>query len=410
MTGDMRQTWLVAVREMRERSRSRAFRVGLVLMLVLVVAVVVLPSFVDTSGGTRVVGVTGRAPVALPAALREQSRGVDITVRVHRYGSRAVGETALRRGGVDLLVVGSHRIEWQGRADRQLQTVVTGALQLVAVGHRAAAAGVGIDTLRAVMAPVQVQKEEIGLVADRGPDDGTAAAVMSVVLLLAIVTYGNLVLTGVAEEKAGRVVEVLLARMPARNLLAGKVVGIGLLGLGQLVVTAVAALVAATFVRSLDLPSVSGGVLGWVVVWFVLGYALYAMAYGALGSLASRAEDAQSTAGPVSYVLIAAYWASLIAVSTDPQSAWSRALSFFPLTAPLAMPARIALGVTAWWEPVLATVLALAAVAALVVLAGRIYTNAILHTGPSLRLRDAWRPSRRPEHLEVASRGPGRLG
>ena len=398
MTESLRQSWLVAVREMRERSRSRAFRAGLVLMLVLVVAMVVLPSFFDTTGGTKDIGLTGSAPVTLPQALREQGRGVDTTVRVHRYVSAAAGEEALRHGGLEMLVIGTRRLEWQGRPDQQLQTVVTGAIQLVAVQQRAAAAGVSTDTLRAVMAPVRVQKVEIGLVANRGPDDSTAAIVMTVLLFLAIVTYGNLVLTGVAEEKASRVVEVLLARMPARNLLAGKVVGIGLLGFGQLVVTAVAALVAASFVHSIDLPSVSGGVLAWMVVWFVLGYALYAMAYGALGSLASRAEDAQNAAGPVTYLLIAAYWASFIAVSADPQSAWSKALSFFPVTAPLAMPGRIALGVTAWWEPVAAAAFAVAAIAALVVLAGRVYTNAILHTGPSLRLRDAWHTAARSAH------------
>ena len=127
---------------------------------------------------------------------------------------------------------------------------------------------------------------------------------------MAIVLYGNLVLTGVAEEKSSRVVEVLLARMPARNLLAGKVAGIGLLGFAQFAVTALAALVAALAVHPAGIPAVSGGVLAWVIVWFVLGYALYAMAYGALGSLASRAEDAANIAAPVSYVLGAAYFVS----------------------------------------------------------------------------------------------------
>jgi ABC-2 type transport system permease protein len=389
MTG-MQQSWLVAVREMRERSRSRAFRAGSILMIVLVVAMVVLPSAIDTRGGTKDVGLTGHTPTTLAQALREQGQTVDSTVRVHRYATAAAGEEALRRDQVDLLVIGVRRLEWQGRADEQLQAVASGAIQLVAVQERAAATGTSPEALAALMAPVPVQKVEIGLVAGRGPDDGTAAIVMTVLLLVAILTYGNLVLTGVAEEKASRVVEVLLARMPARNLLAGKVLGIGLLGFGQFVVTAVAALVALRLVDSVDLPAVTGGVLAWVVVWFVLGYVLYAMAYGAIGSLASRAEDAQSAAGPIQYTLIAAYWGSFVALSSDPESGWSVLLSYFPVTAPLAMPARIALGVAAWWEPVLAVAVTLGALAALVVVAGRVYTNAILRTGPRLRLRDVW--------------------
>jgi ABC-2 type transport system permease protein len=207
--------------------------------------------------------------------------------------------------------------------------------------------------------------------------------------------YGNLVPTGVAEEKSSRVVEVLLARMPARNLLAGKVAGIGLLGFAQFTVTALAALVAALAVGSADIPAVSGGVLAWVVAWFVLGYAIYAMAYGALGSLASRTADASSAAVPVSFVLVAAYWASYVVVSSDPDSAGSKLVSLFPATAPFAMPGRIALGAAAWWEPIIATALTVAAIAGLAVLAGRVYTGAVLHSGPTLRLRDAWSAANR---------------
>jgi len=137
-------------------------------------------------------------------------------------------------------------------------------------------------------------------------------------------------------------------------------------------------------------PAVRGSVLAWVVVWFVLGYALYAMVYGALGSLASRAEDAQSVAGPVIAVLIAGYFASF-AVVGEPDSSFAQVVSFFPVSAPMAMPVRIAMGAAAWWEPVLAAVLIIAVIAALVQLGGRVYARAVLHGGPALRLRDVWR-------------------
>jgi ABC-2 type transport system permease protein len=352
---------------------------------------VVLPNVFDTSGGTKDVGLTGASPAGLSQVIRDQGDAAGTTVRIHRYDDVAAGREAVRADEADLLVVDARRLEWQGRADEELQATVSSAIQLTAVQERAAAAGVDPDELLAMVAPVPVEEMEIGLTAGRGPDDGTAAIIMTALLLMAIFIYGNLVLTGVVEEKASRVVEVLLARMPARNLLAGKVLGIGLLGFAQFVVTAIAALVATLVVDAVDVPAVSAGVLTWVVVWFVLGYALYAMAYGALGSLATRTEDAQSAVGPVGYVLLAGYWASFIAVSGDPDSSWSRLLSLFPPTAPLAMPGRLALGAAAWWEPLLAVVLTVATIAALVVIGGRVYTNAILHTGPTLRLRDAWR-------------------
>lgn len=390
MTG-IRQAWLVALREMRERSRSRGFQAGLVAMLIAVIAMIALPAMLDTGRSARDVGLTGAAPAELSAAIRGQGDVTGTTVRVHQYRDLAAGEKAVRDEEVDVLVVDARRLEWRSEPDEQLQAIVTGAIQLVAVQERAAAVGIDPDDLLALVAPVPVESIEIGLAAGRSPDDGTAAILITALLLMAIFLYGNLVLTGVVDEKSSRVVEVLLARMPARNLLAGKVAGIGLLGFAQFAVTALAALVATLVVDGVDIPAVDGGVLAWVVLWFVLGYALYAMAYGALGSLASRTEDAQSAAGPVGYVLVGGYWAAFLSVSEDPDGTWSTLLSLFPVTAPFAMPGRIALGSVTWWEPLLAVLLTLAAIAGLVALAGRVYTNAILHSGPTLRLREAWR-------------------
>jgi ABC-2 type transport system permease protein len=388
------QVWLVALREMRERGRSRSFQAGLAVMLVVVVAMIVLPTMLDPSGGTRDVGLTGERPSGLSSAIQQQGDAVGTTVRVRDYGDLDSGEEALRDEDIDVLVVDAHRLEWRGTTDDELHAILAGAIQLVAVQERADEAGIDADELLALVAPVPVENVEIGLAEGRTVEDGTAAILITALLLMAVFLYGNLVLTGVVEEKSSRVVEVLLARMPPRNLLIGKVVGIGLLGLGQFVVTAVAALVTLLLVDSVDVPALSGGVLTWVVVWFVLGYAIYAMTYGALGSLASRTEDAQSVAGPVGYVLVAAYWAAFLSVSEDPDSAWARAASLLPVTSPFAMPGRIALGVTTWWEPVLAVVLALAAVAGLAAFGGRVYTNAILRSGPRLHLREVWRPTR----------------
>ena len=190
--------------------------------------------------------------------------------------------------------------------------------------------------------------------------------------------------------------------MPARVLLAGKIAGIGFLGLAQIGVTALAALVAITAFHSIDVPAIRGAVLAWVVIWFVLGYILYATIYGALGSLGSRVEDAQSVAGPISVVLVVAYFASFAMIG-QPTSVLARAISYFPLTAPMAMPGRIAMGATTWWEPLTAAALTLAATLVLVRIAGRLYTSAILHGGPRLSLRGAWqgRPDPGPATASV---------
>ncbi|HET7246840.1 MAG TPA: ABC transporter permease [Streptosporangiaceae bacterium] len=388
--GSVRQGWLVAKREFRERGRSRAFLASVALMVVTVAAMLIIPALFQTGGGARDIGLTGPAPTGLVATIQAQTHAAGITARMHRYGSLTAGEQAVRQGRLDVLVASGQRLEWQGRADQQLKAAVTGAIQLAAVHERAAAAGIRPETAAALLAPVPISSVELGHVAGRSSSDETAVIIMTGVLFFCITIFGAMVLNGVLEEKASRVVEVLLARIPARALLAGKIAGIGLLGLAQIAVTALAALIAVTAVGSIDIPAIRGSVLTWAVVWFVLGYALYATVYGALGSLGSRAEDAQAVAGPVMVFLPVAYFAAFFMI-TQPASAAARAISYFPLTAPFAMPGRIAMGATAWWEPVLAVAVTLATIIGLVRLAGRLYTNAILHSGPALSLKDAWR-------------------
>ena len=100
-----RQTWLVAAREMRERSRSRAFLASLIVMVVVVAGIIVLPSLLSSSGGTKDIGVTGSIPNELPRAIQTQGDAVDIHARVHRYDTLAAGQQAVRDGDIDVLVV-----------------------------------------------------------------------------------------------------------------------------------------------------------------------------------------------------------------------------------------------------------------------------------------------------------------
>jgi ABC-2 type transport system permease protein len=137
-------------------------------------------------------------------------------------------------------------------------------------------------------------------------------------------------------------------------------------------------------------------------VWFVLGYALFATVYGTLGSLASRTEDASSVTGPVSIILVLAFILSFAAIGSS-DTTWARLVSWFPLTAPLAMPNRIAMGAATWWDPAVAALITLATISGLVVLGGRVYTRAILHTGATLSLGEAWRGAPLPSHPDTAA-------
>lgn len=129
-----------------------------------------------------------------------------------------------------------------------------------------------------------------------------------------------------------------------------------------------------------------------MIPWFALGFALYAVAYAAAGALASRRQNADTAAQPVTYTLIAVYFAGYVTLASDMNSLLANILTVFPLSAPLVLPARSALVGVPIWEHALAVVLVLTTIYALVRFAGRVYGPGLLRGGrPRLGLRAAWR-------------------
>jgi ABC-2 type transport system permease protein len=193
--------------------------------------------------------------------------------------------------------------------------------------------------------------------------------------------------TGVLEEKGSRVVEILISTVRPYQLLAGKVLGIGLLGLAQLAAVAVAAVVSFAVVGSI--PAATSETIGLSLLFFVLGFAFYSLLFAAVGAAASRPEDAQNSLGPLTVVIVVAYFLALGAMS-DPDGTVARLAPFVPPLAPMVMPARLTLGQAAWWElPVSVAILA-AATFGLVRVGGRAYVGGLLRFGGT-KLREAYR-------------------
>ena len=215
-----------------------------------------------------------------------------------------------------------------------------------------------------------------------------------ILLFISILTFGTWVLTGVVEEKQSRVVEVVLATVAPRDLLVGKVLGIGLLGLFQLVIMVAVGLVAGAAVGRFTLPPTTGSTVFMLFLWFGLGYALYSTALGVLGALASRMEEASNASSPVSIVASLAYVFALIVALDDPSGTAARIATFLPPVAPMVVPLRAALGAIEPWEIALSAGLTAVTIWALFVFGGRVYSGAVLQTGGRMKLRDAWRASK----------------
>ena len=142
-----RQTWLVATRELKERSRSRAFRASLVLMILIVVGAIVAPSLLDDGGSNKKVGVVGNVPSGLAAAIGIQGRAADLDIDISRYSDVEAGRDAVRDGHINVLVVGGKRLEWQRRFDPELRAITVAAIQALSIRGRAENAGISPNTL-----------------------------------------------------------------------------------------------------------------------------------------------------------------------------------------------------------------------------------------------------------------------
>jgi ABC-2 type transport system permease protein len=372
---------LVARREIRERLRSRAFVFSTIFLLLIVGASTALGGVFSREQTYRV-AVTAPAPTGLAAALQRAATPLDAKVRLRVVASPIVGREHLTDKEVDaLLLLREDRLVFRKNVDTKLAAVVDTAVRALR-RHLPPAPELTATTLEP---PSSETSDAANVVAILG----------SMLLILSLSVYGQWVLVGVVEEKSSRVVELVLSTVRPRHLLAGKVIGIGLLGLAQLVLVAGLAsiLIAA---GAFDAPAALGGSLALVVPWFALGFALYAVGYAAAGALASKQQDATTAGQPVTIALVAAYLVGYFALATDSSSILSHALTIFPLTAPLVLPARDALVGVPLWEHVLALAVVVGSTYALVRFAGRVYAHGLLQSGPRIGARAAWRLTQQP--------------
>ncbi|MFB3738809.1 MAG: ABC transporter permease [Candidatus Velamenicoccus archaeovorus] len=391
MSGGTRRVLLVVRREWNQRVRSLAFRLSTVLSILIIVAIVVVPEMYG-AGVTpeRTVGVVGETSPSLPTALRAAGDTLGISVETRRFADEAAGRAALRSDDVAVLLVDEGELLWKGEADDQLRTIVTAAVQVVEQQRAVHELGLRPDQVQRLLRPPGLDSRSLEPATEERSARVALATIGLVLLFMAISFYGGFLLVGVVEEKSSRVVEVLLSRLRPTELLAGKIAGIGLVGLAQFGAVAASALIALKLSGNTLAPSTTPSTIGWILLWFVLGYAFYSVLYAAAGSLVSRQEEAQSMTFPITAVLLVGYFFSFGALES-PDGAAAVVGSLVPPTAPMVMTVRVASGAVPWWQVAVSVVLMLASIYGLVGLAGRIYTGAMLRIGRRVKLREAWR-------------------
>lgn len=425
--GLRRNAFLIARREYLDRVRTRAFAGATALIAVAAIGLALAPIGLKYLDRDTVVRIGIAAPEAelatssiavLDGILNQLPAGADPAhwekpYRFEPVASEAAGLQAIQRGTLrGLLTVARRPDRGLGFAYHTPGSAASVTSQLLQYGSF----GVAILDWSAELQPgtgIPFHPPSYEVVSTSAATDGgrpidqqetasrtVLATVLIVLIFINLTIYGMWVATSVAAEKSSRVMELLISAATPRQLLIGKVVGVGAAGLTQYVavlIPAGAIVLLQDRIAALILgPAPAGGeaplvglslaILVAYGVFFLLGFLLYALLYAAAGSLVSRQEDVQQLALPLSLVTMASYFAAVVGLGSI-GSSFVVALSFVPFSSPFVMLARLMLGRVEPWEVVVSLAILAVSSAVVLLLAARIYATGVLMYGqrPGIR-------------------------
>ncbi len=347
-------TWLVAEREIKSFVRTKGFWIGFSVIIVALFATSILPKVFASS--TSVAVVDSSANAVLGQAEIEVVSVTDV----------AAAEDLVREEEVDAAVVPDPTGE-----------SVTG-VRVIALSSPPSEVVAALGTTP----PVDLLEES-----EVGHGERTLVIMAFALLFLMFGIGGVAIAQSTVTEKQTRIVEILVATVPVRALLAGKILGHALLTLGQVVVVAIAAPIAVRLGDHGELVTVLLPALGWFVPFMCLGFLLLAAMWAVSGAVVSRQEDLGSSMSFVMLLVMGPYFAVLML--SDNATAMT-VLSFVPFSAPVAMPVRAFTEDAQPWEALASLGVLAASVVVITVLAARLYSGALLQTKGKVALTKAW--------------------
>ncbi|VFA96646.1 ABC transporter permease [Nocardia cyriacigeorgica] len=382
-----RRAWLiVAQREIAVKLRDRNFLISTVITIVAIVASLAVSGFLTSRTDKIEVAILDPAAgqVISTANIIADHADADVGFTTHRVADEAALEQQVRDGTVDagvLAVPSGWRLVGDTSENDDVKTYITAAAQQIALEHNATAAGVTLEQL------ARGSSVSYDLLDEAAVDAGLAtivAFVFAFLFYLSSILFGMSIAQSVVEEKQNRIVEILASAIPVRQLLIGKVAGNTVLAFAQLTLFVVAGLIGLAATGRAGQVGQIAGAAGWFVVFFVVGFLALAGLWAVAGSLATRSEDLQSTATPMTMFVMIVLFAGIFLSGTARVVA-----SYVPIVSIVAMPARLAEGTAAWWEPIVALALMAVATYGIVIVAEKVYRRSLMQTQRRLTFRQA---------------------
>lgn len=357
--GIAQATWLVAEREIRMRLRSKAFLISTGILLLIVLASVIAGGVMSANPS-----LTKVAAVGATASIAEEAGAFEVT----KVKTVEEAEELVRSGEVEAALVPDTAADAPyGISVIALEEAPGSVLSILSVTPH-------LELLKPVelgQNPLLIYLVSIGF---------------GLVFLMSAITFGPSIAQSVVEEKQTRIVEILMATVPVRALMAGKILGNSILAFAQIVLISglagIGLLVSGQDILLADL----GPSLIWFVVLFTFGFVLLAALYAATAALVSRQEDVASATAPATYLVMIPY---VLVILFNDNALVLAIMSYVPFSAPVGMPMRVFLGTAQWWEPLLSLVILIVSTAIVIGIGSRMYSNGLLKMGARMKLKDA---------------------
>jgi|GEM_PF-76556 len=386
--------WLIARRELSVHLRSKSSIITTAIMTVVLVGGLILVKYLG-SPDPIALGYVSEAEAATTTVV-SMIEAQDREVSSMQYSDLDALRSAVTAGDIDagISLDDGLTLIVNEEADSTVLAAATNAKHSLAVAQAAAMlpANEGAELTAQLSSPVAVT-----VLNPPSDVDGSQVAVGFIVgflLYLGIFGGGMAVAQGVVEEKSSRVIEILLASVRPWQLLAGKVIGIGLASIAQVATYVVAGVVTANILGLTDSFSFNILTVGlWVLVWFLIGYLVYALIFAALGALVSRQEDLGSVLPLPMTLVIAAYIIGVSVAPSDPDSTIVTIASYIPFTSPIVMPIRSAYNVASTTEVVISLVIGFVCIPLLLAITTKMYSNGVRRSGSKLKIKDVLKAS-----------------
>ncbi len=414
----MNKMWTVARREFLSRLKTKGFIIGTVLAPVFLIGMMVLPQFFlflksDRLKQIAVIDQTGAILDSLSANLDDRNAAGQRVYNFIKHEASAETLPALEKtltaqiqsGELDGYIVIPADILTAGKAEYRAKSVtnffensrIENALSRAVRAWRFQQSGLNVEQVQQLVRRVGLRTNRISADGKEEADQGRTESLVRIMVMFiyaAMLVYGQIVMRSVIEEKSSRVIESVVASIKPFHLMAGKILGVGALGLTQYSLwAAVMGLLSLYGVQmgnlfsrgtatasNIPMPAVAPEILLFFILFFVLGYFLYAAIFAGLGAVVNSDQEAQQLVFPVVMLVVIPFLCTFYIIE-NPNTQLSVILSLIPFFAPMTMFARIVVQTPPAWEIALCLALLVATLVGMIWLVGRIFRVGVLMYG-----------------------------